>query len=84
MKMFLVLLSAVGFVSLGAPMLGASPAHAQNEYPWCAMSCPGGGGPMCSYATLDQCRASLPGNAGYCERNPRASAPQAILRRSAR
>jgi hypothetical protein len=78
MKPILLSLSAAVFVAIGA----ASPARAEIEYPWCAYSCTTGGAPLCSYTTIEQCRASLVG--GYCQPNPRANASPAALRRSAR
>jgi hypothetical protein len=83
MKASLLSLSCLVFVAVVATTLEPSPARAQ-EYPWCAMSCPGGGGPMCTYTTLDQCRASLVGGSGYCEPNPRANASPATFKRTQR
>jgi len=83
MKASLLSLLSVAFVAIVATTFVPSPARAQVEYPWCAMSCPGGGGPMCTYATLDQCRASLVGS-GYCEPNPRANASPATFKRNSR
>jgi hypothetical protein len=65
-----VALSAV--VSLAAV---AVPASADVEYPWCMMQ--GRNSPQsCTYMTVEQCRASLAANAGFCERNPRYVATQ--------
>lgn len=79
MKVSLLSLSATAFAVIGA----ASPARAEIDYPWCAMSCQGGGVPLCSYTTVDQCRTSLVGG-GYCQPNPRATAAVSIPRRGAR
>jgi hypothetical protein len=43
-------------------------ASAEIEYPYCASGRGTGG---CSFATLDQCRATVSGAGGYCYSNPR-------------
>jgi hypothetical protein len=83
MKTSLFSLSSVALVAMVATTFAISPARAQVEYPWCAMSCAAGGGPMCSYTTLEQCRASLLAS-GYCEPNPRANASPATFKRRSR
>jgi hypothetical protein len=65
--------------------LGASPSRAEITYPWCAQYADGGGdqyargiilvfdgtgGRNCGFWTLEQCRAALSGNGGWCEPNP--------------
>jgi hypothetical protein len=67
-------LALSGFVSLLAI---ASPASADVEYPWCMMQ--GRHTPQsCTFTTVEQCRASLAGSAGYCDRNPRYIAARPV------
>ena len=49
----------------------ASPSHAQS-YPWCAVygGIVSGGARNCGFTTIDQCRATVSGVGGFCERNP--------------
>ena len=49
----------------------SSPSHAQS-YPWCAVygGAMGGGARNCGFTTIDQCRATVSGAGGFCERNP--------------
>jgi hypothetical protein len=60
---------------------------AEITYPWCAQYSNEHGGRNCGFATLEQCRASVSGNGGYCEVNPmyqplrRAPATPAAARR---
>lgn len=40
-------------------------------YPWCAQyAADEGGTSNCGFATLEQCRAALSGNGGFCIENP--------------
>jgi hypothetical protein len=42
--------------------------HGQADpYRWCAEY--GGGGTNCYFVTLDQCRAAISGNGGFCRQN---------------
>ena len=65
--------------------VGATPASAEVTYPWCAQYAgrddgrrlpgiilvdDGSGGKNCGFSTLEQCRAALMGNGGWCEPNP--------------
>ena len=85
MKTFLLSLSATAFVAIAATALASSPSRAEVEYPWCAISSTGQSGtPNCYYATLDQCKAFLSGQAGFCQSNPRATAQAQVPRRGAR
>jgi hypothetical protein len=45
-------------------------SKAEITYPWCAQYSNEHGGKNCGFATLEQCRATVSGNGGYCERNP--------------
>jgi hypothetical protein len=82
MKTSLLSLSAAA--AIGAMALAASPARAEIEYPWCAITSLGGGGPQCSYSTREQCQAFLAGQAGFCQPNARAAAQTQAPRRGAR
>ncbi len=47
----------------------ATPAAAV-EYPWCAQyGGSGNGGRNCGFSTYSQCRATVSGIGGFCERN---------------
>jgi uncharacterized protein DUF3551 len=58
---------AVATAALPLLLMPAS-AQAQN-YPWCAQYALQGSS-NCGFVTIDQCRAALSGNGGYCEQNP--------------
>ncbi len=48
------------------------PSAGQAEpYPWCAQYTGGrgGGGRNCGFVTLEQCRETVAGMGGFCERN---------------
>jgi hypothetical protein len=75
MKTFLLSVSTVALFAIGAMAFGASPARAEVEYAWCSITSLGGGTGTCSFTTHEQCMASIPGGAGFCQPNPRASAP---------
>jgi len=80
MKTSLLSFAAAVFVAAAAGMLAGSPARAQVEYPWCAITSLNLGTPACDYATVEQCRASIVGGGGFCQPNGRA-APQAQMPR---
>ena len=40
-------------------------AAAADPYKWCAVD--SGGGTNCGFVTIEQCRASVSGNGGFCE-----------------
>jgi hypothetical protein len=52
----------VGMVGISAP------ANAQN-YPWCAVYNMGDAATNCGFDTFEQCRISLSGMGGFCEKN---------------
>jgi hypothetical protein len=58
-------------------------ARAQN-YPWCS-NFADGAGTNCGFATEQQCRITIQGSGGYCDRNnlykPTAAAPAPGQRR---
>jgi hypothetical protein len=56
-------------------------ASAEIEYPYCASGRGTGG---CSYATLDQCRATVSGAGGYCFSNPRYQPNESAFARTQR
>lgn len=62
-----------------------TPARAEIEYPWCAITSIGQSGmPACLYSTREQCVAFIGGQAGFCQPNARYVAPAAPARRGAR
>ena len=66
-------LTSAGLLSLAWILAAAGPASAEIEYPWCMMQ--GRNTPQsCTFTTLEQCRASLAGNSGFCDPNPRYTA----------
>jgi len=66
MRALLVLVTAtLGLLS------GHTAAKAEITYPWCAQY--GGdatGARNCGFSTVEQCRAAISGNGGFCEANP--------------
>jgi hypothetical protein len=56
-------LTALGLLSVGS-------AKAEITYPWCAQYGDRDGARNCGFSTLEQCRAAISGNGGYCEENP--------------
>lgn len=76
MRTYLLSLSAAAFVAVAASSLASSPVRAEVEYPWCAITSLSRGTPMCDFATIDQCRATIGGGAGFCQPNARAGQAQ--------
>ena len=57
-------------VALAGGIAGSSTeSHAQN-YPWCLAANAYEGGVNCGFDTEAQCRESLAGMGGFCEKNP--------------
>jgi hypothetical protein len=50
-------------------MLGAPAAKAEITYPWCAQYGDESGARNCGFSTLEQCRAAISGNGGFCDQN---------------
>ncbi len=77
-----LLLFAVAITA--GPALFGGRAKAQN-YPWCAVYNEDGPVYNCGFTTLDQCRATVSGIGGDCERNdwykPPIAAPAQRVRR---
>ncbi|MDQ8729926.1 DUF3551 domain-containing protein [Bradyrhizobium sp. LHD-71] len=72
-------------VAVAATMLTATPGRAEVEYPWCAITSIGQSGmPACLYSTLEQCRAFIGGQAGFCQPNARLVAAPRTVKRGAR
>ena len=67
----------IGVAALTATILLASaPAHAADEWPWCAYyGSLGMGATNCGFATQAQCRAAISGVGGFCQTNPRYRPP---------
>jgi len=61
-------LAALAFAALGL-VVDVQPSRAEITYPWCAQYGMQGTS-NCGFATLEQCRAALSGNGGYCDQNP--------------
>jgi hypothetical protein len=61
--------AAVAMIALGL-LMGVHPARAEITYPWCAQYGDRDGARNCGFSTLEQCRAAISGNGGYCEENP--------------
>jgi Protein of unknown function (DUF3551) len=59
------LLLAAAIIAAGA--LSAGGARAQN-YPWCS-NFADGAGTNCGFSTEAQCRVTIQGSGGYCDRN---------------
>jgi hypothetical protein len=55
--------------TLAMPFALAAPARADIQYPWCAQYGGRDGGRNCGFSTLEQCRATVSGIGGFCERN---------------
>jgi hypothetical protein len=67
-------------LSLASMLAAAAPASAGIEYPWCMMQ--GRNTPQsCTFTTKEQCRASLAGNSGFCDLNPRYIAARQVKQR---
>jgi len=60
---------AVTLLVAVASSLAPDPAQA-DPYRWCANYGRGNGGTNCGFVTLQQCRAAISGNGGFCTRNP--------------
>jgi len=59
--------------ALLATLASTAPARAEVQYPWCAVyggSMDGFDTTVCSFDTIEQCRATVSGLGGFCARNP--------------
>jgi hypothetical protein len=65
-----------------APLVAATSARAEIEYPFCGFGREGSGG--CTFSTLEQCRAFVNGAGGACYSNPRYTASASGMTRSRR
>ena len=73
-------LTGLALLSLVSIVGAAAPASAGIEYPYCLMQ--GRFSPQsCTFTTLEQCKASLFANSGYCDRNPRYVAAPPVKQR---
>ena len=52
-----------------ALLIGRVPAKADTNYPWCALYYNGDGVTSCTYETEAQCRMTISGIGGTCQRN---------------
>jgi len=66
--------------------LGARPAQAYNDAPWCAVINTGNDVHWdCQYSSFEQCYPTvLAGNRGFCNTNPAYEGPAAPRRKTAR
>jgi hypothetical protein len=61
----------VTLVILSAALLtGREPARADTNYPWCALYYNGDGVTTCAYETEAQCKMTVSGIGGACQKNP--------------
>lgn len=68
-------LAVMALGALGAtPLIGAQPAAASVEYPYCIQGKQQGYPGDCNYATYSSCRFTASGAGGNCVMNPRYSA----------
>ena len=62
-----LLIAAVVIVLAGSALDRAQ----ADQYPWCAVYGDNmGGSSNCYMPTLEQCRAAISGQGGFCQRNP--------------
>ena len=64
---------------VAVPMVAAPPAQAR-DYPWCAVYNASGDVRNCGFDTFAQCRATVSGAGGLCERNPLYAPPRRVRR----
>ena len=55
-----------GSAAAAALMLFAAGAVSADSYKWCAVDS-NGGGTNCGFVTVEQCRATISGQGGFCE-----------------
>jgi len=70
--MRIALAVVLGAIALSASVSAATAQTKYDPYPWCAEYGAGRGGDVgtnCYFMTLDQCRAAISGNGGFCRRN---------------
>jgi hypothetical protein len=53
------------FVAAAASMFVSAVVASADPYKWCGVD--NGGGTNCGFITIEQCRASISGNGGFCE-----------------
>jgi Protein of unknown function (DUF3551) len=61
---------AIGAAAVLVLLVTAESSSAEVIYPWCAQYGTRGGARNCGFTTLEQCRAAISGNGGYCIENP--------------
>lgn len=73
-----VLLATLALLAIGSM---AGPAYA-DPYRWCAEYGDDlGGSTSCYFVTLEQCRAAISGNGGFCRQNFQYTGPDAAVPR---
>lgn len=74
-----VLMIVIGLIATSALPAAADP------YRWCAeYGGRGGGGTNCYFVTLQQCRAAISGNGGFCRPNQFYTGPDRTVGRGQR
>ncbi|MBI3703210.1 MAG: DUF3551 domain-containing protein [Rhizobiales bacterium] len=68
------LVLAAIFGAAAAALSAPGNAHA-DPYKWCAVLNMGDAAYNCGFVTVEQCRATVSGIGGFCERNPFYSEP---------
>jgi hypothetical protein len=71
------LVAAAGFAATLFAIVGT--ARAEEPYPWCAAYGGGDkgiGATICSFVTIEQCRATVSGLGGFCAKNPMYPGPE--------
>ena len=63
-------ISAVLVLLAAVSVIGRNPARADTNYPWCALYYNGDGVTTCAYETEAQCRMTVSGIGGSCQKNP--------------
>jgi len=58
-----------------ACVAGFGGAAQAQTYPWCAVLNMGDASYNCGFVSREQCRASLSGIGGFCQRNPQYVSP---------
>ena len=63
--------------TLTALIVAAAPVAASaHEYPWCARTSSNGFNGDCSFTSYQQCQATVSGQSGECQVNPRLAFKQ--------
>jgi Protein of unknown function (DUF3551) len=69
MRIRVLLLTVLAAVALAVATSPSASAQTATVYPWCVLQ-NGACSSDCSYATIEQCRATASGGVGFCYQNP--------------